>query len=156
MKPPAVGERKTLKNRIVLSNTNALLVDGLKQLDSKALDDPTTQGQVVTLSDATVDQLRAAEAFKTTQGWKYFRHPSMIMTKEAMAMAEHIKRITERGSGTPQTLRNVLVGERGCGKSTLLLQAMASAFLKGWIVINLPDGESSSNLLSSTELTAII
>ncbi|KAG8525352.1 uncharacterized protein KY384_008996 [Bacidia gigantensis] len=37
------------------------------------------------------------------------------------------------------TARRLIVGERGTGKTTMLLQAMTMAFLKGWVVINIPE-----------------
>jgi small subunit ribosomal protein S29 len=34
----------------------------------------------------------------------------------------------------------VVDGERGTGMSLLLLHAMATAFVRGWIVLNIPEG----------------
>ena len=170
-KPPAPGERKAMRKRIVLSNTNALEVEGLRELDSKMLgeweesvvrelqageDDLVMQGalgllegeggeakgeakvvgKVVALMGSTVDSLRAVEAFKTTQGWGLFRRPGLLIREESVALSKKLI-LSEEGG----VLRLVIDGERGTGKSLLLLHAMATAFVRGWVVVNIPEGE---------------
>ena len=108
-KVPAPGERKALRKRVVLSNSNALEVDGLRgwptitrpgnargmaglgkgrnkdgnleEVDQ--LEGPTSilvpVGKVVTLPNDTVDILRALESFKPNQGWGLFRRPSCLI-----------------------------------------------------------------------------
>ena len=137
-KRPAIGERKALRKRIVLSNTNALEVQGLKDIDAQSMMGDSLRGQVLGIPGPVVDQLRAVEAFKVSQGWPLFRRPAMLMRKEALELAKEIEDISlgKRGNA----VRWVLVGERGSGKTVMLLQAMTMAFLKGWVVINFPAG----------------
>jgi small subunit ribosomal protein S29 len=37
----------------------------------------------------------------------------------------------------------VIDGDRISGKSMMLLHAITTAFLRGWIVLNIPDGKSA-------------
>lgn len=137
-RPPAPGERKAIRKRIVLSNTNALEVPGLVDLTPEALLDSASIGKVLGLPGIVVDQLRAVEAFKTTQGWGMFRRPAVLIRTETVEIA---KMMHDAEEGKKTALR-VLDGERVTGKSMMLLQAMAAAFSKGWIVINIPEGKS--------------
>ncbi len=70
-----------------------------------------------------------------------FRRPAAVVRKETMELAMSIDEV--ENADRKETVRRVIVGERGCGKSTLLLQAMSMAFLKGWVVVNIPDGVST-------------
>ena len=135
---PAVGERKALRKRIVLSNTNSLEVEGLKDISIQSMIDENLRGQVLGIPGPVVDQLRAVEAFKVTQGWPLFRRPAMLMRMDTLDMATEIENISL--GIRDKTIRRVFVGERGSGKTTMLLQAMTMAFLKRWVVINIPDG----------------
>jgi small subunit ribosomal protein S29 len=135
-KRPAQGERKALRKRIVLSNTNAFVVEDLQDLTVKSLATGDMQGKVAGLSEDVVDSLRAVEAFKTTQGWHLFRRPATLMRKET-AQVSSLMGVAE---AQKKTVRRILVGEKASGKSTLLLQGLAMAFMKKWVVINLPDG----------------
>ena len=137
-KRPAIGERKALRKRIVLSNTNALEVQGLKDIDAQSMIDESLRGQVLGIPGPVVDQLRAVEAFKVSQGWPLFRRPAMLMRKDTLEMAKEIEDISLGTRG--KAIRRVFVGERGSGKTVMLLQAMTMAFLKGWVVINIPEG----------------
>lgn len=177
-RPPAVGERKALRKRIVLSNTNALEVAGLHDLSAELVDsiagvtpkaieveDPNVStendlnqllglqaavkeeadvvGRVVGLAGPTVDSLRASEAFKTTQGWNLFRRPALLIRKEGVEMSEKLVKAQDKKS----SVRMVLDGDRGTGKSLMLLHAMATAFVKGWIVLNIPEGTYTFDLV---------
>lgn len=174
-KPPAQGERKAIRKRIVLSNTNALEVAGLHDLSSELVDSITSTqkkptpdtfkstendlnqllgeepevkeitaedvvGRVVGLAGPTVDSLRASEAFKTTQGWGLFRRPGLLLRKEGVEMSSRLVKAQNKKS----SVRMVLEGPRGTGKSLMLLHAMATAFVKGWIVLNIPEGRDVS------------
>lgn len=134
-KPPATGERKALRKRIVLSNTNALEVD-LEDLDEGILGDVNMVGKVVGLKDRTVDSLRASEAFKITQQWGLFRRPAVLIREESVICANMLEEARTRKS----TKRLLIDGDRGTGKSLMLLHAMATAFVKGWVVLNIPEG----------------
>jgi len=137
-RPPAVGERKALRKRIVLSNTNALEVQGMQELSPETMLDMRLRGQVVGIPGPVVDQLRAVDAFKATQGWGMFRRPGMLMRRESVEMGKTIEDLSTENLGT--TVRRVLIGEKGNGKSMLLLQAMAMAFVKGWTIVSIPEG----------------
>lgn len=138
-RPPAPGERKALRKRIVLSNTNALEVPGLLEMTPETVSDTKNIGQVAVIPGEVVDQLRAVEAFKITQAWKLFRAPSMLVREETVALANKM----EEAATKKETNITILDGARGTGKSMLLLQAMATAFSKGWVVISLPEGKTT-------------
>ena len=145
-KPPAVGERKALRRRIVLSNTNALAVPGMEDITMESMINEESRGKVFGIPGPVVDQLRAVDAFKVSQGWGLFRRPGMLVRKETIAYGKLIEEMSllknERTSseGSNKVMRRVLVGERGSGKSLMLLQAMTAAFMKKWTVINIPEG----------------
>ena len=55
-------------------------------------------------------------------------------------MAGWIEAVGQGEAGKKQTIRRLLSGEKWTGKSVLMLQAQAMAFLKGWVVITIPEG----------------
>lgn len=134
-KPPAEGERKAMRKRIVLSNTNALEVMGLEDLGFNNVGSEELTAKVMGLSGSTVDSLRASEAFKVTQGWNLFRRPAVLVREESVVCAN----ILEGAQVERKTERLVVDGGRVAGKSLMLLHAMATAFIKGWIVLNIAD-----------------
>jgi small subunit ribosomal protein S29 len=134
-KPPMPGERKAMRKRIVLSNTNALEVADMEDMTPTLKADQV--GKVIGLPGAIVDQLRAVEAFKTTQGWGMFRRPGLLVRSESI----EIVKIMEDAEAGKKTSRTIIDGERGAGKSLMLLQAMSTAYLNGWIVLNIPEGK---------------
>ena len=129
-------EQKDKRKRIVLSNTNALAVNGLQDISADNMAKPASQAQVLGIPGSVVDQLRAVEAFKPNQGWGMFRRPAMLMRKETIDYAKQMDELERER----KTVRRVVVGERLAGKTTMLLQAMTLAFIKGWVVVNLPKG----------------
>ncbi|KAI7351549.1 hypothetical protein KC354_g12420 [Hortaea werneckii] len=137
-RPPAPGERKALRKRVVLSNTNALEVHGLQDLSKDSVSKlPEYEGRVLGLSNDSVDALRALEAFKPNQGWSLFRRPATLVRKETVELAEMMSNVKE----TQKVDRRVLAGEKGSGKSVLQLQAMTMAYLQGWIVMHFPEAK---------------
>lgn len=139
-RPPAPGERKAIRKRIVLSNSNALEVPTMVDMTAKL--DAAQVGTVIGLPGPLVDQLRAAEAFKTTQAWGLFRRPAMLIREESVEIAKMIQEVQE----AKKTSVTIIDGGRGAGKSMMLLQAMATAFLKGWIVLHIPEGRALQTL----------
>lgn len=135
----AIGERLALRKRIVLSNNNAVVVAGVPEFGVESIGDEQLHGHVVALTVSLVGQLRAVDAFKRTQNWGLFRNPAMLVRRETVEYGRLFKEMSEQLENR-RTIRRILVGERGSGKSMMLLQAMTMAFLKGWIVINLPEG----------------
>ncbi|MCJ1400335.1 37S ribosomal protein S23 mitochondrial [Xylographa trunciseda] len=138
-RPPAPGERQALRKRIVLSNTNALEVPDMQDLTAESVANTKLQGQVVGLPGPLVDQLRAIEAFKSSQGWGLFRRPGMLVREETVSHGKLVQSMSDPQD--TRTIRKIYVGERGSGKSTMLLQAMTMAFLQNWVVINFPEGQ---------------
>lgn len=135
-KSPLPGERKAFRKRIQLSNNNALRVEGLQTLTRQVIGDRKSIGSVCALSEPVVDQLRAVEAFKHTQTWGLFHAPHTLIRTETVELAERI----QKAAVNKENLRMVISGDKVTGKSTLLLQAMTTAFLNDWIVINFPEG----------------
>jgi small subunit ribosomal protein S29 len=144
-RPVAPGERKAFRKRVVLSNTNAIEVLDMPELSSETMVDPSLCGQVIGIPGPVVDQLRASEAFKASQSWGFYRKPGMLLRQETVEMGQLLMRINEQSE--PITVRKVFVGARASGKSTMLVQAMALAFTKQWVVINIPEGSTSVQTL---------
>ena len=135
-KRPAPGERKAYRKRIVLSNTNALPIHGMEEFSVENVCKQESRGVVLAIPGDTVDQLRAVDAFKPTQAWGMFRRAGMLVRNETVEYAKLLEELQSEGKSS----RRVLVGERGSGKSLMALQAMTMAFLRGWTVINIPEG----------------
>ena len=143
-----IGERKALRKRIVISNTNALEVPGLRELNVKNMVDEAQIGQMLALNGELLDQLREVRAFKPTQNWSMFRKPSTLMRRESVELGRTILDVSVgQAEERPRTVRRIIAGERGTGKSLMLLQAMSMAFLNDWVVINVPEGRLGSPLL---------
>ena len=94
-------------------------------------------GSVIGLNGITVDSLRAVEAFKTTQGWGLFRRPGLLVRGEGVELSRKLMDAQRQ----KKAVRLVVDGERGSGKSLLLVHAMATAFVKRWVVLNIPEGK---------------
>lgn len=146
-KPPMPGERKAIRKRIVLSNTNALSVQ-MEDLEKEILADRRLIGSVVGLPENVVDSLRAAEAFRPTQVWGLFRRPGVLIREESVVLSEKLAEAEE----TKGSFRMVIDGDRISGKSMMLLHAMTTAFLRGWIVVNIPDGKLLTEIEFGTRL----
>lgn len=131
------GERKALRKRIQLSNSNALPVPGLEDARKNDLGKPENVGLVLSIPGQVQDQLRAVEAFKATQFWHLFRNASTLVRAETVDMVQRM----EAAAAGKQTLRLVYDGPRISGKSLMLLQGMTHGFLNDWIVINVPEGQ---------------
>ena len=143
-KPPAVGERKALRKRIVLSNTNALEIDNMEDLSPGNMIAEDRVGQFLGLNGPLLDQLREAKAFKTTQNWNMFRRPATLMRKETVDIGRLVAEVSDgvanQGPGTA-TVRRIITGEASTGKSLLLLQAMGLAYMNKWVVLNIPEAQ---------------
>ena len=87
-----VGERKEMRNRIVLSNTNAPPLD-LPELAAEVSVCESAVGTVFRFRDDDVDRLRALDAFRRTQDWKFFHRPSTVMRLDSLAMGRRLARI---------------------------------------------------------------
>ena len=164
-KPPASGERKAMRKRVVLSNTNALEVVGMRDLDREMVEEMISDrqgkgaeaggegreselvvqgeadneglvGQVVGLMGETVDSLRAVEAFKPPQGWGLFRRPGLLIREESVILSRKVVEAEKE----KKALRLLVDGDRVTGKSLMLIHAMATAFVRGWIVLNISEG----------------
>lgn len=144
-KAPLPGERKAWRKRIVLSNNNAIPVHGSPRLDADNMTAPDSAGKVFRIPEDTLDQLRASEAFKSSQTWGLFHSPHTLVRPETVELCAGMKQKAAKG----ETHRVVISGDRAAGKSVVLLQAMANAFLNGWVVINIPEGEALCAISSS-------
>lgn len=133
---PQIGERKAWRKRIVLSNNNAIRVDGLKTMDVDNLALPESAGEVFKIPAPTIDQLRSSEAFKSSQTWNLFHSPHALVRPETVAVCGKMLEAADQG----KTARMVVAGDRGAGKSMVLVQAMVNAFLHKWVVIHIPEG----------------
>lgn len=148
-RPPPPGERKALRKRIVLSNPNALEVEGMPDLSPTTMVDGRLRGTVVGLPVPMLEQLRAVQAFKPKQGWSIFRRPGTVMRKESLELARLVEGISGDGAAGDKdkgrVVKRVVTGVRGAGKSVHLLQAMAMAFLKNWVVFTIPESTFSES-----------
>ncbi len=150
-------EAKAARRRIILTNNNALQVTSLKDLDKTNVMSQENEGQVMGLPEEVVDALRAADAFKRTQGWSLFWRPAVLIRKESTKLAKIFEEVEESissGQGK-KTTRRVISGERSSGKSALLLHGMTIAFLRGWFVVNLPEGKKIHFLNRSRSLNIV-
>lgn len=136
---PAIGERRAMRKRIVLSNNNALRVDNLPSIDERNLALRSSVGKVHKIPEDTIDQLRKIEAFKSSQTWHMFHSPHVLVRPETVEVCSRMLRAVE----ARETARIVVAGDKAAGKSMVLLQAMTNAFLNKWIVINIPEGMST-------------
>lgn len=141
-RPPAPGERKALRKRIVLSNPNALEVQGMQDLSPETMVDARLRGSVLGLPVPMLDQLRAVQAFKPKQGWSLFRRPGTVLRRDTLEMGRLFEKISGDGDAPEKgkVVTKVITGLKGSGKTVHLLQAMAMGFLKKWVVITVPDG----------------
>ncbi|KAK3300830.1 mitochondrial ribosomal death-associated protein 3-domain-containing protein [Chaetomium fimeti] len=146
---PQPGERKAYRKRITLSNDNAIPVPWLTDLAPADMTAAENTARVLALPEEVQDQLRAGEAFKTTQCWGMFRKPAVLVRKETVNLANQM----QESADNRKTLRLVVTGDKVAGKSMMLLQAMAHAHLNNWIVINLPEAHEITT--ASTEYAPI-
>lgn len=142
-RPPAVGERKALRKRIVLSNPNALEIEGMVDLSPETMVDSRLRGTVVGLPPVMIDQLRAVQAFKPKQGWSIFRRPGTVLRRDTIEMGRLFEQISGEGDNAQKgkVVKKIVTGMKGSGKTVHLLQAMAMGFMKKWAVITIPDGK---------------
>ncbi|KAL2860679.1 mitochondrial 37S ribosomal protein mS29 [Aspergillus lucknowensis] len=146
-RPPPVGERKALRKRIVLSNPNALEVEGMPELSEETMVDSRLRGTVVGLPVPMLDQLRAVQAFKPKQGWSIFRRPGTVLRRETLEMGRLFENISGEGEDRGVVIKRIISGQRKSGKSVHLLQAMAMGFIKKWVVFTVPE---AGELVSAT------
>ncbi|KAH6619527.1 mitochondrial ribosomal death-associated protein 3-domain-containing protein [Chaetomium sp. MPI-SDFR-AT-0129] len=136
-KSPLPGERKAYRKRIILSNDNALAVPWLTDLGPAELSNENNVARVMGIPEEVQDQLRASEAFKTTQCWRMFRKPAVLVRKETVDLTRRMDRAAQNN----EMLRLVVTGDKVAGKSLMLLQAMTHAFLNDWVVIHIPEAQ---------------
>src|SRR5277367_6801803 len=110
-RPPAPGERKAIRKRIVLSNSNALEISTMADMTAEL--EAAQIGAVLGLQGPLVDQLRAVEAFKTTQCWGLFRRPAVLIREESVEIAKRL----QAAQDMKKTSVTIIDGERGTGKS---------------------------------------
>lgn len=149
VKKPGPGERKAFRKRIQLSNNSALAVTGIENLEAQTMAKGESSGKMFAIPDQVVDQLRALEAFKTTQTWNLFRKPHVLVRKETVELMSKLEASVEK----KEALKCVLTGSRLSGKSLTLLQAQSHALLNEWVVINIPEGQDLTN--GNTEFSPI-
>ncbi|KAL7927652.1 mitochondrial ribosomal death-associated protein 3 domain-containing protein [Trichoderma austrokoningii] len=149
VKKPGPGERKAFRKRIQLSNNSALPVSGIESLEAQTMAKGESSGKMFAIPDEVVDQLRALEAFKTTQTWNLFRKPHVLVRKETVELMGQL----EASVVNKEAVKCVLTGSRLSGKSLTLLQAQSYALLNEWVVIHIPEGQDLTN--GNTEFSPI-
>ncbi|KAJ9606196.1 hypothetical protein H2200_009157 [Cladophialophora chaetospira] len=146
-KLPPVGERRAQRRRIVLSNTNAIPVSGMETWTKENVAEEKYIGQMMALNGELLDQLRDSRAFKTTQNWSLFRRPAVLIREETVRIARDM--IDVEDGGDKKLVKHLVTGERASGKSLLILQTMSMAYMKGWLVLNIPEAQEFVNNTSS-------
>ncbi|EHK15677.1 uncharacterized protein TRIVIDRAFT_39096 [Trichoderma virens Gv29-8] len=96
VKKPGPGERKAFRKRIQLSNNSALPVTGIESLEAQTMAREESGGKMFAVPDQVVDQLRALEAFKTTQTWNLFRKPHVLVRKETVELMSKLDASVEK------------------------------------------------------------
>lgn len=81
------GERRALKNKIVLSNGNAPPVP-FPPLTKDLSANNEAVGQVFGIPTLLVERLRLLEAFQKRQMWQYFNRPSTLLRKESIEIGK--------------------------------------------------------------------
>lgn len=112
----------------------------MQEFSEEASVDSRLRGAVVGLPVSVVAQLRAVHAFKPTQNWFLFRRPAVVLRRETLVMGKLFESIAQ-GEDKGKLVKKIITGPKGSGKSVHLLQAMATAFLKKWVVIAVPEGK---------------
>ncbi|RMJ26173.1 Ribosomal protein [Aspergillus sp. HF37] len=138
---PPVEEQRAMAKRIVLSNPNALEVEGMKDLSPETMGDESLRGSILGLPTPMLDQLRAAGAFKPKQGWGIFRRPGTVMRHDALEMGKMMDGVTGDGANKGKAFKKIVTGAKGTGKTVHLAQAMTMALLKGWVVFTVPEAQ---------------
>ena len=95
-------------------------------------------GQMLALDGELLDQLRDSRAFKTTQNWSLFRRPAILIRDQTVKLARAMQDV-EDAQDAKKVVKHLVIGERASGKSILMLQAMSMAYMKHWIVLNVPE-----------------
>lgn len=133
------GERKAWRKRVTLTNSNAFAVEGMQDIGRDTLAAAASAGQVWGLPQDgdVVDRLRTLETFKPSQSWALFRRPAVLVREQTVELVRDM----DACAANKEALRVVVDGDRAAGKSTLLLQVITHAFLNGWTVVHIPDGE---------------
>ena len=135
---PQPGQRREEKRRIVLSNTSALSLPRLQDLGKDNMTKEEIVGKVLAFREPVLDQLRAVEAFQTTQKWSFFARPATLIREETRKIGSLIREVTH--SKEPKIYRRIYSGGKATGKSVMLAQAQALAFMNDWVVISIPEG----------------
>ena len=132
-----------LRNRIVLSNTNAYAIKDMQDLSPKNMADEGYVGHMLGLEGNLLDQLRNAKVFKKAQNWNLFRRPATLVRKETVDLGRKFELVNASllSEEDKPVLRQVFAGERISGKSVVLLQALSMAYMNKWIVVNIPEGQ---------------
>jgi small subunit ribosomal protein S29 len=89
-----------MRKKLSLTNVNAIEIKDLKDLtpDNASQDRlAPLHARMMGLQQATVDSLRALEAFRHTQAWSFFRRPATLVRKDTLLMAGKIERLDARG-----------------------------------------------------------
>lgn len=141
VKKPNPGERKAFRKRIQLSNNSALPVRNIDELTPETMANLESKGKMFALPDKVVDQLRALEAFKTTQTWNLFRRPHFLVREETVQLMIKMEKSIEK----KEALKCVLTGSKLSGKSLALLQSMSYALMNDWVVVHIPEGRAASH-----------
>ncbi|KFG86698.1 ribosomal protein DAP3 [Metarhizium anisopliae] len=141
VKKPNPGERKAFRKRIQLSNNSALPVRNIDELTPETMANLESKGKMFALPDKVVDQLRALEAFKTTQTWNLFRRPHFLVREETVQLMIKMEKSIEK----KEALKCVLTGSKLSGKSLALLQSMSYALMNDWVVVHIPEGQDLTN-----------
>jgi len=111
----------------------ALVLEGQEEEEGK----DKWVGKVVGLTAEAVDGLRAVEGFKAGQNWSLFRRPGVLIRAESIFLSKGLLRAEKEKT----TARLVIDGKRGTGKSLMMIHRMATAFVREWLVINIPEGK---------------
>jgi hypothetical protein len=136
-----LGERKKLREQIVLANSNAPPVEA-PELTAATVGLESAVGSVFSFVGADVSMLRELKAFKKNQDWRFFYKPCTVVRRESLELGKMMEMIGSAEIGNQESV--VVDGMKGTGKSVLLLQCMAWALRKRWMVISIPNGSFSS------------
>lgn len=88
-------------------------MSGIESLEAQTMAKGESSGKMFAIPDQVVDQLRALEAFKTTQTWNLFRKPHVLVRKETVELMGKLEASVEK----KEALKVVLTGSRLWGRA---------------------------------------
>ncbi|KAF3916502.1 hypothetical protein ABW20_dc0101089 [Dactylellina cionopaga] len=96
VKKPEIGYRRALRKAIILSNSNAPVLD-LPELTAELISVPESIGKVFSINVEDLEKLRQLEVFQKKQMWQYFNRPTTFIRSESVGLAMAMESVERFG-----------------------------------------------------------